>query len=153
LSATFQGPRGLVVDLNQSGVVIYVADRDNELIRKVDVTGNLVSTVAGSPFNAGYQDASNGAGALFNWPVAIAVDSSHNLYVCDANNNAIRMITPAGAVSTVAGTYGTLGVVVGNLPGSMSAPSGIAVIGLPGGNLRLAVADSVENSILRIALP
>ncbi|HEY6454242.1 MAG TPA: immunoglobulin domain-containing protein [Steroidobacteraceae bacterium] len=153
LSATFQGPRGLVVDPNQSGVVIYVADRDNELIRKVDVTNNAVSTVAGTAFTPGYQDASTGTGALFNWPVAIAVDSNENLYVCDANNSAVRMITPAGVVSTVAGTYGTLGVVVGNLPGSMSAPSGIAVIGNTGGNLRLAVADSVENSILRIALP
>jgi DNA-binding beta-propeller fold protein YncE len=153
LSATFQGPRGVVVDPNQSGVVLYVADRDNEMIRKVDVTNNLVSTVAGSAFNVGYLDATIGTNALFNWPVSIAIDSSDNLYVCDANNNAIRMITPAGAVSTVAGTYGTLGVVVGNLPGSMSAPSSIAVIGGTGTNLRLAVADSVENSILRIALP
>jgi DNA-binding beta-propeller fold protein YncE len=153
LSATFQGPRGVVVDPNQSGVVLYVADRDNEMIRKVDVTNNLVSTVAGSAFNVGYLDANIGTNALFNWPVSIAIDSSDNLYVCDANNNAIRMITPAGAVSTVAGTFGTLGVVVGNLPGSMSAPSSIAVIGNTGTNLRLAVADSVENSILRLALP
>jgi hypothetical protein len=153
LSATFQGPRNLVVDPNQSGVVIYVADRDNELVRKVDVTNNAVSTVAGTALDAGYQDSNTGAGALFNWPDAIAVDSSDNLYVCDSNNNAIRMITPAGAVSTVAGTYGTLGVVVGNLPSSMSVPSGIAVIGNTGGNLRLAVADSEESSVLRIALP
>jgi hypothetical protein len=134
-------------------VILYVADRDNEMIRKVDVNNNLVSTVAGSAFSVGYLDATIGTNALFNWPVSIAIDASDNLYVADANNSAIRMITPAGAVSTVAGTYGTLGVAVGNLPGSMSAPSSVAVIGNTGTNLRLAVADSVENSILRIALP
>jgi hypothetical protein len=153
LSATFQGPRNLVVDPNQSGVIIYVADRDNQLVRKVDVSDNAVTTVAGTTLTAGYQDSSNGFSALFNWPDAIAVDASDNLYVADSNNSAVRMITPAGAVSTVAGSYGTVGVVLGNLPGSISGPSGIAVIGNTGGNLRLAVADSLENSILRIALP
>jgi len=154
LAATFQGPRGVTVDPNvTTDVILYVADRDNEMIRKVDVNNNLVSTVAGSAFSVGYLDATIGTNALFNWPVSIAIDASDNLYVADANNSAIRMITPAGAVSTVAGTYGTLGVAVGNLPGSMSAPSSVAVIGNTGTNLRLAVADSVENSILRIALP
>ena len=151
-ASLFRGPRGLVVDSNG---VIYVADRDNALIRKVDVAGDLVTTVAGLAATPGFKDALTGPGtaARFNWPAAIAVDTSGNLYVADYNNNAIRKVTPGGVVTTVAGANGSFGVALGNLPGSLSGPSGISVIGGTGTALRIAIADALENSILRAALP
>ena len=66
--------------------------------------GWVVSTLAGSRiWGAGYQDAT-GTAAEFDKPAGVAVDSSGNVYVADAFNNRIRKITPAGEVTTLAGS-------------------------------------------------
>ena len=63
-----------------------------------------VTTLAGSPSEtSGYVNA-NDTSALFNFPQQMVKDASGNLYVADAINNAIRKITPAGVVSTFAGS-------------------------------------------------
>jgi sugar lactone lactonase YvrE len=62
-----------------------------------------LSLVAGSTTESGNVDAS-GAAARFNTPVGITIDAAGNLLVADRGNCAIRKITPAGAVSTLAGS-------------------------------------------------
>jgi sugar lactone lactonase YvrE len=62
-----------------------------------------LSLVAGSVLDAGKVDA-GGAAARFNHPAGIAIDASGNLYLADQGNCSIRKITPAGVVSTLAGT-------------------------------------------------
>jgi DNA-binding beta-propeller fold protein YncE len=62
-----------------------------------------LSLVAGSATESGYLDA-GGAAARFNTPVGITIDAAGNLYVAERSNCAIRKITPAGAVSTLAGS-------------------------------------------------
>jgi len=79
----------------------YFADSNNHAIRKVSSEG-FVTSVAGQPGAPGIADGV-GANAQFDSPRAIAIDSADNLYVCDYSNFTIRMITPAGIVSTFAG--------------------------------------------------
>lgn len=81
--------------------VAYVADAGNHVIRKIDVDGT-VTTFAGKPGEAGYADGT-GAEARFDGPHSVAFGPDGNLYVADANN-AVRRITPAGTVTTLAGS-------------------------------------------------
>ncbi len=66
------------------------------------------STLAGLAFTSGNTTNVSGSSARFNAPCGVAVDSANNVYVADTNNGAIRKITPAGAVTTLAsGTFGS----------------------------------------------
>jgi hypothetical protein len=91
-----------------------------------------VDTVAGSASEpADYVDAPAGADARFNNPQGVAVDRLGNVYVADTGNHAIRLVTPAGAVSTFAGGGGGSGQ-AGYADGPaatalFSGPVGIAV--------------------------
>lgn len=106
---------------------LYVADTSNHTIRKITPAG-VVSTFAGL---SGYAGTADGTGPLarFNTPFAVATDSTNNVYVADTYNHAIRKITPAGVVSTIAGTLGVVGNLNGPSPGlnSFAYPQGIAV--------------------------
>jgi len=101
-TARFNRPYGVAVDSSGN---VYVADFDNHRIRKITPAARIedrkVSTFAGS--TAGYKDAT-GNTARFNYPSDVAVDSEGNVYVADHVNHRIRKITPAGMVSTIAGT-------------------------------------------------
>jgi len=97
-SATFYYPNSVAVDASNN---VYVSDGVNNLIRKIAPDGT-VSTFAGSGL-AGAVD-STGTKASFNYPAGLAVDAAGNVYVADSNNNLIRKITPAGVVTTVAGS-------------------------------------------------
>lgn len=96
-AAQFSSPTGVAVDFAGN---VYVADQGNNAIRVITPAG-MVSTLAGSK-QAGYNDGPV-ADALFNKPLSVAVDAKGVVYVADGFNNAIRMITPAGMVSTIAG--------------------------------------------------
>jgi sugar lactone lactonase YvrE len=86
---------------------LYVADTDNDEIRKVTTDG-VVTTIAGTP-QAGYADGS-GTNARFDHPAGIACATDGTLYVADTRNNTIRQIDANGAVTTLAGSQqeGTL---------------------------------------------
>lgn len=95
--AEFSGPAGVAIDVAGN---VYVADQENSVIRMVTPDG-AVSTLAGSG-HAGYSDGA-ATNAQFSFPSSVAVDAKGNVYVADTYNYAIRMITPSGSVSTVAG--------------------------------------------------
>ncbi len=101
----FNSPAGVAVD-NKGNV--FVADYNNNVIRKITSTG-VVSTIAGtqSPgYVNGTVNTTTGTYASFNNPSALVLDASGNIFVADAGNSAIREITPASVVTTVAGGPG-----------------------------------------------
>lgn len=100
-AAQFDAPRGVAVD--RTGTV-YVADTTNNTIRRIAVSGEVV-TLAGTPGQEGFANGS-GAAARFNEPFGLAVDDAGTLFVADASNNAIRKVTAGGVVSTLAGGGG-----------------------------------------------
>ena len=108
------------------------------------VTSPAITTLAGSG-SAGFGDGT-GSGASFKDPSALAVDTVGNVYVADTQNNRIRKITPAGVVSTLAGS-GVAGFSDGKgKSASFKSPTGIALDS--SGNVY--VADSGNNRLRKI---
>jgi sugar lactone lactonase YvrE len=128
-------PSGVAVD---GAGNIYVSDSRASVIRKVTPSG-LVTTVAGSSGGAAVDG--TGASARFDGPQAIAVDAGGNAYVADTLNNSIRMISPAGVVTTIAGKFGASGIMLGSLPGSLTSPKGVAIDGR--GVLTVSTGDGI----------
>jgi sugar lactone lactonase YvrE len=143
--ARFNMPRGIATDAAGN---IYVADAGNLTVRKISPAGS-VTTLAGSPGVAGAQDGA-GSGARFAGPISVAADTLANVYVTDSDNATIRLISPAGVVTTVAGTPSSRGNLIGDLPGSLSFPFGIA---FDASTSRLIVTDTRENVVLVITPP
>ncbi len=81
---------------------VYISDTNNHRIRKITPEG-VVSTLAG-----GTQGDADGTGAeaQFNYPYGVATDSEGNVYVADTHNHKVKKITPAGVVTTIAGSTG-----------------------------------------------
>ena len=104
VAARFNNPSGIAMD---NAGNFYVADAGNDTIRQITSAGS-VSTIAGSAGNPGGADGS-GSNARFNGPNGTAVDASGNIYIADYSNNTVRLLTPAGVVTTIAGTAGTQG--------------------------------------------
>jgi sugar lactone lactonase YvrE len=139
-AARFLYPSGVAVD---SAGNIYVADTGNNTIRKVTPTG-AVTTLAGLAGSAGYVN-TNGSAARFSAPFGVAVDHAGNVYVADTRNNAIRKVTAAGAVTTLAG--GTFGSKDGTgTAAQFNAPSSVAVDAAT----NVYVADYGNNTIRKV---
>jgi sugar lactone lactonase YvrE len=122
-AARFYHPTGVAVD---AAGTVYVADNLNHTIRKITPAG-MVSTLAGAAGEKGSADGV-GAAARFYRPASVAVDEVGTLYVSDSNNHTIRKITPAGVVSTLAGTAGSPGSADGTgAAARFNIPLGVAV--------------------------
>jgi hypothetical protein len=136
-AATFSGPQALAVDSSGN---VYVADTNNNLIRKIapgsgSTVGGVVTTIADSS-------------ALLNSPEGIAVDStSGNVYVSDTFNDVIKVIAPGGAVTILAGEGGAAGTANGTgTAAQFSLPVGIAL----GSGGILYVCDNANVTIRRV---
>jgi sugar lactone lactonase YvrE len=89
------------IDLGPDGS-IYVADHQNNAIRKISPDGTL-STIAGDPDREGLMDGDLKT-ARFKKPYGVKLDQAGTLWICDTENGLIRKIAPDGQVSTFAGS-------------------------------------------------
>jgi uncharacterized protein (TIGR03437 family) len=90
------------IALDHSGN-IYVAGGLFNTILKVNSSG-VVTTIAGTGGTGSSGDGGPATAATLNWPEGVAVDNAGNVFVADTNNSRVRRITPAGIISTIAGT-------------------------------------------------
>lgn len=143
-AARFDLPTGVVSD---GAGNLYVADLDNQTIRKVVVATGAVTTLAGSTGMTGNTDGT-GAAARFAAPIAGALDSAGNLYVMD-NQTIRRVVVATGAVTTLAGSPGMTGSADGTgATARFNYPTELALDGL--GNLY--ITDGENNTIRKMVV-
>jgi hypothetical protein len=140
-AARFTSPRGIAVTADGT---VYVADEFAHTIRKISPAGE-VTTLAGQANAGGHVNAA-GAAARFFQPTDVDVDADGNVFVADSRNHRIRKISPAGEVTTVAGSG-----VYGNADGvgaeaSFRSPTGVSLD--PYGNV--IVCDTFNHTLRRI---
>ncbi len=81
---------------------LYIADADNDNIRKVNTAG-IITTIAGTGIQGYSGDGGQATAAELHTPDGLAIDAAGNLYISDDGNNRIRMINTMGIISTIAG--------------------------------------------------
>jgi sugar lactone lactonase YvrE len=99
-NASFSGLYGLAID---GAGNLLIADMGNQRIRKLDVNG-VITTLAGNGIPGFSGDNDFATNASLNQPFGVAVDIYNDVYIADYYNNRIRMVSPNGIISTVAGT-------------------------------------------------
>ena len=144
-SAQFNNPSGVAVDPFNGNII--VADYYNNVIRLINITSNIVSTLAGVQGTNGYLDGPT-TSAQFDLPNSIIIDPSNgNIIVADTNNNMIRLINiTANTVSTLAGNS-----LAGYINGAgdlaeFYSPNSIAINSLNG---NIYISDT-QNQVIRL---
>lgn len=145
-AARLNNPEGVAVDANGN---LWIADTDNNAIRKVSAATRNISTVAGT--GAGGYSGNGGlaTSAQLDGPYAVAFGNAGNWYIADAGNNVVRKVDSSNIITTVAGN-GNGGITGdGGLATSadLNSPSGLAVD--PAGNIYIAARSGNKDSEIR----
>jgi sugar lactone lactonase YvrE len=152
-AASLYWPNGMTWD--PAGNLVF-ADAGNCVVRKIDAAGIITTIVGGYAAGTGAYTGDGGAAlsARLDHPYDVDYDAAGNLYIADANNHVIRKVTPAGVISTVAGTGMGHGTTTGLFSGdglpavtaSLNWPTGVRVDGI--GNI--FIADHGNNRIRKV---
>ncbi|MCD6013490.1 MAG: hypothetical protein K0Q79_3352 [Flavipsychrobacter sp.] len=125
VTAHLNSPIGVALD---GAGNLYIADRDNNRIRKVTPAG-IITTIAGVGGMGGYSgDGGPATAAKLHAPLGIAIDAIGNIYFSDVYNQRIRKINTSGIITSIAGT-GIIGYNSDNIPATsanLNYPHGVA---------------------------
>ncbi len=100
VKATLRTPAGLALDKDGN---LYIADRENHRVRKVDARGTI-TTIAGNGTAGFGGDGGPAVEASLNLPSGVAVDDQGVLFISDRSNNRVRTVDPKGTIQTYAGS-------------------------------------------------
>jgi hypothetical protein len=155
ISNSLNEPNYITADPH-TNTIVYVTDSSHNRIMRLDANTTNLTLLAGSGSGAAGTNNGTGLGASFSQPLGIVFDAHRNgLVVVDSANQTLRLVTTAGAVSTIAGIPATLlnpngGNSDGALGvGQLSYPVGVATDN--GGNLYIADAGNNELRVLNAA--
>ena len=143
-AAGLNHPRTLVIDSNGN---LYISDVDNLRIRRVTPAG-IISTVAGNGLPGSSGDGGPAVNASLSSMLGLALDNAGNLYIADAGNRRVRKVTPAGIISTIAGT-GVQGSSGDGGPATSAQLNTPASVLFSAGNLY--ISDSSNQRIRRVS--
>jgi len=144
IGAQLSSPTSVAVDAAGN---LFVADAGNNRVRKVTRDG-MINTVAGNGQTGPSGDGGAATSVALAVPFALALDSAGNLYIAERGAHRIRKVTPAGTISTVAGT-GSDGFSGDGGPATQArlwTPVGVALDGA--GNLY--IADSTNFRVRKV---
>jgi len=134
------GGRATVASIHAPGAIaadnrgnLYIADTLDHRIRKID-NNNTITTLAGSGTPGYSGDGGPAASAQLNAPAGVAADANGNVYIADTGNNRIRMVSPSGTISTLAGAA------------KFNAPAALAADNA--GNV--FIADTADNRVIEL---
>jgi uncharacterized protein (TIGR03437 family) len=133
---------GIAVDASGN---VYIADKDNGRIRKVDSTGNITTIAGGGTSTA---DGVAATSAALNIPLGVAVDSTGNIFIAEYGGNRVRVVGTDGNIRTIAGNglqgFGGDGGVATNA--TLNGPMDVKVDAQ--GNVY--IADSLNSSVRKL---
>ncbi len=142
-------PYGITVD---GAGNLFIADGNNNRIRRVDAASQIVTTVVGNGSPGASGDGGPATQASIALPSAVAVDATGNLYFADSGNHVVRRVDAfTNVITTIAGQIGTYGYSGDDGPGTLAllnSPSGVA-LDVSG---HLYIADTLNNVIRRLDL-
>jgi sugar lactone lactonase YvrE len=136
------------------GNTLYLADTYNHIVRAVDLSTTIITTVAGTPGVFGHDgDGGPATAAKLSGPADVDVDKDGNLFIADTYNHVIRKVDTGGVITTFAGKYqeSSTGTAFGGYGGDGGSPTE-AVLNQPYGiafdaDQRLYIADTHNNRI------
>ena len=146
-SASLRDPFGVALD---GAGNLFIADRFNQRIRRVDAATGIITTVAGDgPTGIGAGGFSGDGGPATSASLWRGLDGSGNLFIADTLNNRIRKVDTSGIITTVAGngSFGFSGDGGPATSASLSFPFGVALDG--SGNL--FIADFSNSRIRKVS--
>lgn len=141
-SACLQFPLAVVAGSHGD---LYVTDLGNQRIRRIHE--GIITTVAGNGVIGFCGDTGLATSACLSSPVGLAIDAGGNLFIADSGNQRIRQVSPAGVITTVAGsgTSGFCGDGGLAIDACLNGPTGVAL-----DTNDLFIADQLNSRIRRV---